>query len=55
MGTRSVLCRYYLHGACTRGAACPFSHDMADAESQVRLGWGWGCVPPMMLQIGSWG
>ena len=31
-----TLCRYYLHSACTRGASCPFSHDLADAESQVR-------------------
>lgn len=35
-----TLCRYYLHGACTRGASCPFSHQLADAESQV--------LPPLL-------
>ncbi|EFN60083.1 hypothetical protein CHLNCDRAFT_18295 [Chlorella variabilis] len=33
--TSHVLCKYYLHGACKFGAACAFSHSMADGESQV--------------------
>ncbi|EGD79466.1 hypothetical protein PTSG_10032 [Salpingoeca rosetta] len=27
--TSNVRCRYFVHGACTRGEQCPFSHDMA--------------------------
>jgi hypothetical protein len=37
-GTSHVLCKYYLHGACKFGADCAFSHDLKDAETQVRPG-----------------
>ena len=34
---KSVLCKYYMHGACNRGENCPFSHDLSDAPNHVRL------------------
>jgi E3 ubiquitin-protein ligase makorin len=30
-----TLCRYHMHGTCSRGEACPFSHSFAEAPSQV--------------------
>ena len=33
--TKDVLCRYHMHGACNRGASCPFSHDLSKPQSMV--------------------
>lgn len=33
MDKKSVLCRYYMNGACRFGAACEFSHIMRDLPS----------------------
>jgi hypothetical protein len=33
----SILCKYYMNGACNKGDSCPFSHDLAIAPNTVRL------------------
>jgi len=31
----ATLCKYFMHGACTRGSACPFSHDLHELPNTV--------------------
>lgn len=32
----SVLCKFFMHGACLKGSDCMFSHNWNDQASQVR-------------------
>jgi hypothetical protein len=31
----SVLCKFFMHGACLKGSDCTFSHNWSDQASQV--------------------
>lgn len=33
----SVLCKFFMHGACLKGSDCMFSHNWSDQASQVSL------------------
>lgn len=34
-GTKTVQCKYYLHGACNKGSSCPFSHDLQQSKPSM--------------------
>merc|ERR1712070_1289224 len=33
--TKTVQCKYFLHGACTKGENCPFSHELATSKPNM--------------------
>ncbi|KAJ7571032.1 hypothetical protein O6H91_01G146100 [Diphasiastrum complanatum] len=35
MAQRSVLCKFFMHGACLKGESCEFSHSWADQANNV--------------------
>ena len=34
-GTKTVQCKYFLHGACNKGDNCHFSHDLQQAKPNM--------------------